>query len=86
MEIAILNFGCKTMVRLNTDIEKTIEKCAEFYKGIQLVHNQCLILTDTPDQVFSIRGEHLQNLQERLRKEEDSLERLEVISEKDIET
>ena len=51
MEIAIPNFGCKTTFRLNNAIEKTIEKCVEFYKGIQLVHNQCLILTDTPDQV-----------------------------------
>ena len=62
MEISILNFGCKTTVGLNIAIEKTIEKCAEFYKGIQLVHNQCLILIDTPDQVFPLKGEHLQNL------------------------
>ena len=39
MKIAILNFGCRTTVRLNTAIEKTIEKCVKFYKGIQLVHN-----------------------------------------------
>ena len=39
MEVAILNFGCRTTVRLNTTIEKTIEKCAEFHKGIQLVQN-----------------------------------------------
>ena len=86
MEIAILNFGCKIALSLNTAIEKTIEKCVEFYKGIQLVHHQCLILMDTPDQVFPIRGEHLQNLQERLQKGEDSLARLEVVSEKDIDT
>ena len=30
MELSIVNFGCKTTVRLNTTIEKTIEKCAEF--------------------------------------------------------
>ena len=82
MEIAILNFGCKIVLRLNT----AIEKCADFYRGIQLVHNQCPILTDTPDQVFSIRGEHLQVLQERLQKGEESLARLKVVSEKDIET
>ena len=70
MEVAILNFGCRTMVRLNTAIEKTIEKCAEFYKGIHLVHNQCMILTGSPDQVFLVREEHLNNLQERLQKEE----------------
>ena len=49
MEIGILNFGCRTTVMLNTAIEKTIEKCAEFYKGIHLVHKQCMILEDTPD-------------------------------------
>ena len=41
---------------------------------------------DTPDQVFPVRGEHMQNLQERLQKGEESLARLEVVSEKDIET
>ena len=39
MEVAILNLGCRKIVRLNTTIEKTIEKCAEFYKDIHLVHN-----------------------------------------------
>ena len=39
MEVAILNFGCRTTGRLNISIEKTIEKCAEFHKGIHLVHN-----------------------------------------------
>ena len=46
MGIAILNFGCKTTVRLKTTIEKTNEKYVEFYKGIQLVHHQCLILME----------------------------------------
>ena len=82
MEIAILNFGCRAAVTLNT----SIEKCLEFYKGIQLVHHQCLILRDTPDQVFSVKGEHLHNLQEMLQKGEENLARLEVVSEKDIET
>ena len=70
MELSILKFGCRTMVRLNTAIEKTMEKCAEFYKGIYLVHNQCMILTDSLDQVFPVREEHMKNLQERLQKEE----------------
>ena len=84
MEVAILNFGCRTTVRLNNGIEKTIEKCAEFYKGIHLVHNQCMILTDSPDQVFPVREEHLKNLQERLQKGEESISRIEVFSEENI--
>ena len=68
MEVAILNFGCRTIVRLNTVIEKTIEICAEFYKGIYFVHNQCMVLTGAPDQDFPGREEHLKNLQEMLLK------------------
>ena len=30
MEVAILNFGCRTAVKLNTAIEKNIDKCVEF--------------------------------------------------------
>ena len=32
MELAILNFSCKSVVRLNTAIDKTIQKCTEFYR------------------------------------------------------
>ena len=62
MEVAILNFRCRTTVRVNTTIEKTIEKCAEFYKGIHFVHNQCMVLTGASDQDFPFREEHLKNL------------------------
>ena len=84
MEVDILNFGCRTTARLNIAIEKNIEMCAEFYKGIHLVHNQSMILTDSPDQVFPVKEEHLKNLQERLQKREESISRLEAVSEEDI--
>ena len=84
MELNILKFGCRMVVRLNIAIEKTIEKCAEFYKGIHLVHNQCMILTKSLDQVFPFRKEHLNNLQERLQKGEEIISRLEAISEEYI--
>ena len=63
-----MNFGCRTTVRLNTTIEKTIEKCAEFYKGIHFVHNQWMVLTSAPNEDFPVREEHLKNLQEKLLK------------------
>ena len=61
MDVAILNFGCKTTVRLNTSIEKIIEKFSEFYKAIHLVHNQCMILAGALDQDFPVKEEHLKN-------------------------
>ena len=73
LEVAILNLCCRTMVRLNTIIEKTIEKCSEFYKGIHLVHNQSMILTEYLNQVFPVREEHLKNLQERMEKGEENI-------------
>ena len=44
LEVAILNFKCKVAVILNTTIDRTIEKCTEFYEGMCVVHNQCMIL------------------------------------------
>ena len=71
MEVAILNFGCRTTVKISTTIEKTIEKCAEFYKGIHLFHNQCMILAGASNQYFPEREEHMKNLQERLENREE---------------
>ena len=79
-----MNFGCRTVVKLNTAIEKTIENCVEFYKGIYCFHNQCMVLTGAPDQDFPVREEHFKNLQERLLKGEESISKLEAISEEDI--
>ena len=62
MEVAILNFGCKSTVRLNIAIDRTIEKCTEFYKDMCSVHNRCMVLVDTQDQDFPVREEHLKNL------------------------
>ena len=66
MELVILNFGCKSVVQLNTAIDKTIEKCTEFYKGMCLIHHQCQILASTPEQDFPAREQHLKNLQDML--------------------
>ena len=43
-----------------------------------------MILIGSLDQVFPIKEEHLKNLQERLQKGEESIYRLEAVSEEDI--
>ena len=48
------------------------------------VHNQCMILADTLDQVFPVREEHLKKLQERLLKGEESISKIKVVSEEAI--
>ena len=84
MEVAILNFDCKATLKLNIAIDRTVEKCTEFYKDRCYVHNQCMILADTQDQVFPVREEHLKNLQERLSEGEESISKIEVVSEEAI--
>ena len=43
-----------------------------------------MILTDSLNQVFPVREEHMKNLQERLQKGEESISKLEAVSEEDI--
>ena len=84
MEVAILNLGCKAAVRLNTSIDKTVEKCTEFYKGMCSIHNQWQVLACTQDQDFPAREEHLKNLQETLQKGEDDISKIECVNEEAI--
>ena len=84
MELAILNFGCKSVVQLNTTMDKSIKKCAEFYKGMCSIHHKCQLLTGTPKQDFPARERHLKNLQDRLLEGEDSISKIECISQEAI--
>ena len=84
MEVAIFNFECKVVVKLNTAIDRTIEKCTEFYKGMCVVRNHCMILEGAQDQDFPAREEHLKNSQERLRKGEESISKIKDVSEEAI--
>ena len=84
MELAILNFGYKSAVRLNTSIDKTIEKCTDFDKGMCSIHHQCQVLAGNPKQDFPAREQHLKNLQDRLQTGEESTSQIECISEEAI--
>ena len=62
MELEILNFDSKEAVRLNTTIDKIVEKCIQFYKKMCSTHNKCQVLVGTQDQDFPTREHHLNNL------------------------
>ena len=55
MELAILNFGSKSSVRLNTAIDKTLEMRNEFYKRMCSIHNKCQVSVDTHVHDFPAR-------------------------------
>ena len=41
MELELLDFSSNEATRLNIEIEKTVEKCKEFYKKMCTTHNKC---------------------------------------------
>ena len=84
MELAILNFRSKSTVRLNTSIDKTIEKCNDFYKKMYTNHNkfQALVATQVLD--FPEKDQHLKNLQDKLQTDEEIIQKIENIGEEAI--
>ena len=62
MELALLNFSNKATVRLSTTIDKTIEKCNEFYKKMCSTQNKFQASTRTQVQDFPDKYKHLKNL------------------------
>ena len=47
MELELLDFSSRATERLNTAVEKTIEKCNVFYKKMCMTHNKCQASTTT---------------------------------------
>ena len=84
MELAILNFGSKVVVRLNTTIDKNSEKCTKFFKRMCSTHNKFQVSAYTQDHDFPARDQHLENLQERLQAGEEIIATIECISEESI--
>ena len=66
MDLALLNFSSKVPVRLNTAIEKTVEKCKEFYKKMCMTYNRCQASAATQVYEFPSREQHLKNIQDEL--------------------
>ena len=84
MELALLDFSSKAAVRLNTAIEKIMEKCKEFYKKMCITHNRCQASAATQVQEFPGKVQHLKNLQDKLQVDEQSIKKIESINEEAI--
>ena len=84
MELVILNLGTKSIVGLNKVIDKTLEKCNEFYKRMCSTHNKCQVSVDTQVPYFPTRYQHLKNLQDRLQTGEESISKIKSIGEESI--
>ena len=66
IEYDIINFRSRVAERLMEVVEKTTEKCAEFFKKMLLTHNKCLTPSAQRLQEFPEHEEHLKPLNDKL--------------------
>ena len=81
IELALLDFGSKSTLRLTTTIEKTLERCIEFWKKIHIVHNKCQTSSVAKIKEFPDKDQHLKDLQDRLQEDEQIIQKIEGIIE-----
>ena len=84
MELALLNFSSRAARRLSTTIDKNTEKCNEFYKKMCSTQNKCQASAATQVQYFPDKDQHLKNLQDKLKIDEESIQKIEIIREEEI--
>ena len=58
-----------------------MEKCTEFYKNMDQVHNKCQLSSVAKFNDFSDKYQHMVYLQDRLHEYEQKIQKIEVISE-----
>ena len=84
--MALLDFCRKDLVRLNNEIENTLEKCMEFYKKMHHVHDRCHLSLTAKINDFPNKDQHVVYLQDRLHEDEQYIQKLEIINEEDVRT
>ena len=78
IQMALFEFCKKNSIRLNNEIDKTKEKCIEFYIKISEVHDQCQIslaaqTTDIPN-----KDQHLAYMQDIIQDDVQYIQKMEI--------
>ena len=84
--MALLEFCRKASVRLNNGIEKTLEKCTNFYKKMRQVQDRCQLSSTAKINDFPNKDQHVVYLQDRLHEDEQYIQKLEIINEDNVRT
>ena len=69
-EYDIVNFSYRAAERLMEAVEKTMEKCAEFFRKMIITHNKDLTPSAQRLQEFPEHEEHLKQLKDKLQEDE----------------
>ena len=86
IEMALLEFCRKYFVRLNNEIDNTLEKCNDFYKKIRRFYEKCKLsletkITDLPD-----KDQHMAHLQDRIQEDVQHIQKMEVVNKEYVKT
>ena len=81
-----MNFSSKATERLIDAVEKTTDKCIEFYKKVLTTHNKCYTSSPKWLQEFPAHEEHLKKLHDRMQEDDLSIELIKGLNEKVIKS
>ena len=77
-----MDFSCKAAARLTTTVEKTLDRCMEFYKMVLTTQNRCQTSSTKTLQEFPEQEEHLKYLHDRREEDELHIQLVKNLSEK----
>ena len=81
IEYDIINFSNKASERLIVAVEKSMEKCMEFYKKVLKTHNRCQTYSTKRLQEFPAQEDHLKYLDDRLKEDEINIKLVKGLNE-----
>lgn len=85
LDIALLEFCRKATNRLNAEIDKTLEKCTNFYEEIHQVHRKCQLPMAANIDELPPKDQQMAELQQVLQSNLDYIKKIDALTEEDID-
>ena len=82
----LLEFCRKASVRLNNEIDKTLEKCDELYKKIHQVYKKWNLSLATNITDLLDKYQHMEHLKYKLQEDVQHIQKMEVVNKEDVKT
>ena len=74
IEFELMDFSSKADAILTVGVEKTLERCMDFYKRMLMAHNRCQTSMEKMIHEFLGHEEHLKYFQDKLQEDELSIQ------------
>ena len=81
LEYDLMNFSNRAAKRLIEALEKTLDKCGEFYKKVIVIHNKCQTSSAKRLHEFPAHEKHLKQLHDWLQEDELNIQLIKGLNE-----